>query len=212
MISKRIKTICSHIGLYKVIADVGCDHGYLIKEAFDKYDINFAYAIDNKIGPLESAKSNLKNYENVEFMLSDGLTDLKEDVELVVIAGMGGMLIKDIITKNIHKLTNVKRFILQANRDEYELRKFMCSSGYYICDESIVNENKKFYEIIVFEKGKIDYSEKEFIFGPVLMKKNSKEFINKWTEVYKKLNKIKVFHKESEKKVILKEVESIICK
>ena len=91
MISKRIKVVCSHIEPYKIIADVGCDHGYLIKEAFDKYNIEFAYAIDNKIGPLESAKNNLMDYKNVEFSLSDGLTDLKEDVEVVVIAGMGGM-------------------------------------------------------------------------------------------------------------------------
>ncbi len=212
MISKRIKTICSHIEPHKIIADVGCDHGYLIKEAFDKYNIEFAYAIDNKIGPLESARNNLMNYNNVEFLLSDGVADLKEDVEVVVIAGMGGMLIKDIIASNINKTTNVKRFILQANRDEYELRKFMCSNGYYISDENIVCENKKFYEIIIFEKGEKVYSEKEFTFGPILLTKSNKEFIEKWSEVYEKLSKINAFHENEEKQEILNEVKEIICK
>ena len=57
--SKRIKEIASFIMPYKSVADIGTDHGYLLLEAFN-LGINFAQAIDNKVGPLNSAKNNLK--------------------------------------------------------------------------------------------------------------------------------------------------------
>ena len=72
MISARIKTLSSYIKPYKIIADVGCDLGYLIKEAIDNCDVSKAFAIDNKIGPLNSAKRNLNDYSNVVFYRKAG--------------------------------------------------------------------------------------------------------------------------------------------
>ena len=212
MISKRLKTICSFVHPYKVIADIGCDHGYLIKEAIDKYGITEAYAIDNKKGPLDSAKNNLKDYDNVKFFLSDGLDSIDEKIEVVVIAGMGGLLIKDIISKNIHKISNVKRFVLQANKNEYELRKFMVENNYYIEDETIILDDGKYYEIIVFEKGNKEYRNDELFFGPKLLEEKNDVFLEKWTGIYEKLDKIVVFHDEEDKNEILKGIKRAICK
>lgn len=212
MISARIKTLSSYIKPYKIIADVGCDHGYLIKEAIDNCDVSKAFAIDNKIGPLNSAKRNLNNYSNVVFSLSDGLDSLDESVELVVIAGMGGLLIKDIIKRNIDKINNVKRFVLQANKNEYELREFMISNNYYIAFENIIYEDDKYYEIIVFEKGNISYSLEELYFGPILLKEKNDAFISKWTNIFNKLNLIDIYHKDEDKIKLLKGIEKVICK
>ena len=212
MISARIKTLSSYIKPYKIIADVGCDHGYLIKEAIDNCDVSKAFAIDNKIGPLNSAKRNLNDYSNVVFSLSDGLDSLDESVELVVIAGMGGLLIKDIIKRNINKINNVKRFVLQANKNEYELREFMISNNYYIAFENIIYEDDKYYEIIVFEKGNISYSLEELYFGPILLKEKNDVFISKWTNIFNKLNLIEIYHKDEEKIKLLKGIEKVICK
>lgn len=212
MISARIKTLSSYIKPYKIIADVGCDHGYLIKEAIDNCDVSKAFAIDNKIGPLNSAKRNLNDYSNVVFSLSDGLDSLDESVELVVIAGMGGLLIKDIIKRNIDKINNVKRFVLQANKNEYELREFMISNNYYIAFENIIYEDDKYYEIIVFEKGNISYSLEELYFGPILLKEKNDVFISKWTNIFNKLNLIEIYHKDEDKIKLLKGIEKVICK
>lgn len=212
MISERIKRIASYIKPYKVIADVGCDHGYLIKYAFDNYDIKEAYAIDNKKGPLDSAKNNLKDYDNVKYFLSDGLDSVDENVEVVVIAGMGGMLIKDIISNNISRIDNVKRFVLQANKNVYELRKFMNDNGFMISNEEILEEDGKFYEIVVFEKGKDNYSFDELFFGPVLLKEKNEVFLKKWTDIYEKLDNIVVYHDDEDKKDLLKGIKKAICK
>lgn len=212
MISARIKTLSSYIKPYKIIADVGCDHGYLIKEAIDNCDVSMAFAIDNKIGPLNSAKRNLNDYSNVVFSLSDGLDSLDESVELVVIAGMGGLLIKDIIKRNMDKINNVKRFVLQANKNEYELREFMISNNYYIAFENIIYEDDKYYEIIVFEKGNVSYSLEELYFGPILLKEKNDVFISKWTNIFNKLNLIEIYHKDEDKIKLLKGIEKVICK
>ena len=37
MISERIKTLAALVPPAKSLADVGCDHGYLLVEAFQKY-------------------------------------------------------------------------------------------------------------------------------------------------------------------------------
>ena len=168
---KRLNAISKFIYPYRRIADVGSDHGYLIKIAFDNNLIDFAYAIDNKQGPINACKKTLSDYNNVKYFLSDGLTSIDETVECVIIAGMGGLLIKEIIEKGFNKLNTVKKLILQANKDEYKLRKYLCENGFYIKDEAIIEEDNKIYEIDVFEKGKEEYSFEELYFGKVLMEK-----------------------------------------
>ena len=104
-VSKRIKEICKYIDLNSKVADIGCDHGYLILEALSSKKILYAQLIDNKIKPLEKAKSNLKNIDlNVDYTLSNGLDELNPKVDTIVLAGMGGLLIKDIIKKNFHRI------------------------------------------------------------------------------------------------------------
>lgn len=190
---KRIKTLASLINPYKYIADIGCDHGYLIKEAF-KLGIDFAQAIDNKEGPLNTAKKNLKPYsDKVAFSLSSGVNELDPKAEAVIIAGMGGMLIINILEEGKDKLSNVKRIITQANKNHYELREYMSKkAGFKVAYEKIIEEDSIFYEIIVFEKGMVSYSNDELYFGPYLLQNKDEMFIKKWNDIknkYISLNK-----------------------
>ena len=179
---KRIEELTNYIAPFKIIADIGCDHGYLIKLAFDKGLIEKAYAIDNKIGPLDNAKKNLSDYQNVTFLLSDGLDDLPLDSEVVVLAGMGGALVTKILEKNLHKLESVNRIIIEANRNSELVRKFGEENSLTIVSEKIIEEEDIFYEIIVLEKGKMQLNPLEIKFGPVLLKNKDDMFIKKWTK------------------------------
>ena len=209
---KRLKAISDFIYPYRRIADIGCDHGYLIKIAFDNNLIDYAYAIDNKIGPLNSSKNNLKDYQNVAYFLSDGLDKVDESIECVIIAGMGGMLIISILEKNKDKLKNIKRLILQANRDEYLLRKYLVENGFYIKDENIIKEDNKYYEIDCFEKGYEEYDFNDLYFGKILMKNKDVVFIEKWNNKYQKYKNIKAYSTDTEKIKIMKGIEQILCK
>ena len=188
----RMKVIASKISPYKKIADVGCDHGYLIIEALKLNSDIKAIAIDNKKMPLESCKTNMIKYgyiDNVRFSLSSGIVDIDDDTECVVIAGMGGILITEILSAD---LRNVKRFILAPNKDEINVRKHMLTLGFDITDEKIVYENDKYYQIIVFDKvDKVkSYNEDELTYGPLLISKMEETFIQYMNYEYSKYMRI----------------------
>ncbi|HEY8444896.1 MAG TPA: tRNA (adenine(22)-N(1))-methyltransferase TrmK [Bacilli bacterium] len=201
--SIRIKTIAEFIPPYRNIADVGCDHGYLILEAFEKYHIIHAQAIDNKQGPLQNAMKNLQKYQSqVTFTLSNGLQDLEPENEVVIIAGMGGMLIIKILSENLERLENVKRIIIQANRDLDKIRQFALNNHFQIVSEKIIDEESIFYEIIVLEKGSSNYTKADLMFGPCLLKEKSPLFMKKWTKEYQKLSSIQSAEAQAKAKFI----------
>ena len=198
---ERLNKIVNYINENDIVADVGCDHGYLLKLALENKNIKKGYAIDNKIGPLNCAKTNLSKYNNFDFVLSDGLKQVDaNDINCVVIAGMGGTLICDIINDSIEKFKKIKKIILCPNRNIDKVRVFLNDNGFKIIDEDIVFEDDKYYEILVINLGNQKLSEKEIFFGKFLLEKNEKVFQNKWKEYYDKIKNID--KKEYEKKLI----------
>ena len=183
MKSKRINTISSMLESSKSVADIGCDHGYLIIDAFINQNIEEAIAIDNKKMPLEKAINNIKPYDffdQVSFILSDGLEGLDRTVDAIVISGMGGLLMIEILEKHFEKVKEAS-LILQPNRNVYDVRKYLTNKSYQIVNEAIVYEDKKYYEIIKFEKGTnlINYTDDELLFGPILLKNRNDLFYKK---------------------------------
>lgn len=194
---ERLKTILKYIDNKDIVADIGCDHGYLIKLAIEEKNIIKGYAVDNKQGPLNSARKNLKNYKNVEFILSDGLQNVNDtDINCVVIAGMGGMLINSIISDSIDKFNKIDKLILCPNRNIDKVRSFLNENGFMIVDEDIIYEDSKYYEVLVVNKGYQKLSEKELYFGHILLNKKSQYFIKKWKEYYEKIKNIESKNRE----------------
>ena len=198
---KRLSTIVSYISSDDIVVDVGCDHGYLLELAINNKQIKKCYAVDNKIGPLNSARNNLKHYKNVEFVLSDGLISLNGDYNTVVIAGMGGMLINKIFTDSIEKFQDVNKVIVAPNKNSEKVRAEFTTNGFKIYDETIVYEDGIFYEIICFEKGIQNLTEKELVFGPINLFKKEPLFQEKWSNYYSRIKDIEA--KEKEKEMIL---------
>lgn len=202
----RLTTLAEMIVPYKKIADVGCDHGYLILEAF-KLGITFAQAIDNKEGPLKSAVNNLQDYrDQVLFSLSDGISSLDPSVEVIVISGMGGRLITQILASNHEKLSNIKRIILQPNRNVDFVRKYMSKIGFFIVSEKIIFEESTYYELIVFEKGSVNYTAKEMMYGPLLLQERNELFLEKYQKLiehYESIGSVEVLKKAKQIKLDL---------
>ncbi|MGD9887328.1 MAG: tRNA (adenine(22)-N(1))-methyltransferase TrmK [Bacilli bacterium] len=182
MISIRLQTIASFIPPAKRIADVGCDHGYVIIEAFQKYQIESAVALDNKTGPLSKAIDNIRGFDffdRINFVLSEGLDQFYAKVDAFIFAGMGGLTIIDIIKNGLSKIGDAK-LIIQANSHMADVRLFLNDLGFMIKNEEIVFEGGKYYELASFEKGEFrKYSEEEIFFGPLLLKRKNELFLNK---------------------------------
>lgn len=193
-ISKRLETIASLVKKDANLIDIGCDHAILPIYLIENNIASNVIASDVSKGPIDVANKNIKFSmldDKIETRLGSGLATVEpNEIDTVVIAGMGGTLIKDILESGKDKLINVNRLILQPNINEYAVRLWIQNNGFYIVDEIILDENEKVYEIIVAEKGNVKYSEKELYFGPILSDIKSELFIKKHNDELSKLKRI----------------------
>lgn len=131
------------------VIDVGTDHAYLPIALIDNKITDRILAIDNNIKPLARARSNILDagYTGfIELKINDGLNGLNfSGDEIIVIAGMGGVLISKILDEAKSRFKPNQTFILQPNWTWYELRKWLADNGFKIEQEQIINEQNKFY-------------------------------------------------------------------
>ena len=119
----RIELLSSLLKKSNIVADCGCDHGYVLIDALRKYDVKEAIFIDVNKEPLALANKNFNNSninKKASFILSDGFKNVDLDFDTAVIAGMGGILIKNILEESYAKIMD-KKLILQPNSDTKEL-------------------------------------------------------------------------------------------
>ena len=209
----KLDVIAKLVLPYNKVADIGCDHGYLLKKLNELNNLELGYAIDNKIGPLESAKSNLKDYSNIIYHLSSGLDKVDDRIECIVISGMGGLLIIDIINNNIKKAKKLKRIITSANRNNYELRSFLVNNGFIIENEANIIIDNHYYEIDSWTyKGEvITYNDIELYFGPIIVKEKNDNFISYLNMLYNNLSIVNYEKLSDDKRKLLKYIEGVLC-
>lgn len=183
-LSQRLKTVASLVK-YRSIADIGTDHGYIPCYLAYQNNIDKAIACDVNKGPLNKASENVSHYnfgEIIETRLGSGLEPLnKGEAETVIIAGMGGLLICDILKKGADKVQDIKQLILQPQRDIYSVRKLIHQLGFKIDDELMLCEGGKYYNIISAVKGSEYYTDElYYYFGKKLIGSKSpvlKEYV-----------------------------------
>ena len=182
-ISKRLKIIHDMVPK-SVAADIGSDHGKLMIALVESKTIVKGYAVENKEGPFERLKNCLTKsgvIDKVTPLFSDGIKDLPTDVNTVIIAGMGGLNIINILKAHREKLAHVDTIIIDAHTMVPTVRKEICQLGYAIADEKIIKEDNIFYEIIKFIKAESAIiSDEDLEFGPILRKEKSATFKEKY--------------------------------
>lgn len=153
-IDPRLKLCADFLRTNAKIADVGTDHAYLPIWLAKNHLIKKAIALDINEGPLQCAKSNIIKYhveDIVTTRLSDGLCNVSEsEVDDIIIAGMGGELIKNIILKAKFLKNADKRLILQPMSDAESLRRFLFEYNFEIIDEkAAVCDNRVYSAMLV---------------------------------------------------------------
>ncbi len=177
-LSKRLQSVLNYIEPTDKVADIGADHGYLTIAMYEK-GVKYLQVVENKKGPLERAKQNLMDYENISFSLSDGISKLESYIDTVAICGMGGLNIVEILNNNLATAKSLKKIVMQANSKTYELREFLSKNGFQIIDEDFIKDSDQYYEIIIatFKDEKSTLSIQELYFGPILLQKRLIDFI-----------------------------------
>lgn len=193
-LSKRLLAIANLIDDNSKVVDIGCDHGLVsIYLAMNKQNISII-ASDINQNALDNAIKNINKYhleDKIKVCLSNGLDNINDEIDTIIISGMGGHTIVDILTNNQEKLNTVNNIIIQSNNDIEYVRRKIVKLGYYISKEELILDKNIYYTVILFTKGKKKYTNKEYYFGPILLKENSKIFIEKNNKEYTKLVNIK---------------------
>lgn len=219
-INARLKTIGDLVEKDSICLDVGCDHALLdIYLVHRKSNIK-TIASDIAQGPLEQAKKNIEREhleDVIETRLGSGLETYTDEINSIIISGMGGRNIIGIFKDNIKKLNKVETLIISPNNYQEDVKRFLCKHGFYIQNEEFVKDKKFIYQIIIFKKGKKRYSKKEYFFGPIFLEKKGPLFREYYERELKsreilisllpKNFKLKKFQAKKEIKMIKNEIE-----
>ena len=193
-LSKRLLSIANLVEDNSKVVDIGCDHGLVsIYLAMTKQNISII-ASDINQNALDNAIKNINKYhleDKIKTCISNGLDNINDNVDTIIISGMGGHTIVDILTNNYQKLNNVNNIIIQSNTDIEYVRRKIVKLGYYISKEELLLDKNIYYTIILFTKGKKKYTNKEYYFGPIILETNTKVFQIRKTKEYDKLINIK---------------------
>jgi tRNA (adenine22-N1)-methyltransferase len=201
-LSLRLTRVGEQIPDQARLADIGSDHAYLPVALMLQNKIQYAVAGEVVKGPFESASRQVKKNglsDKITVRLADGLAAIKpeDQIDTVVIAGMGGTLIRKILEdgKSQQRISGQERLVLQPNVGERTLREWLQENSYTIVHEELIEENHKNYEIIVAEAGSNTYTPQELFFGPCLLKEKNLVFYKKWT------------HELQQREIVLQELE-----
>lgn len=192
-LTDRLLEIASRVTEGKKIADIGTDHGYIPVYLLNKGIINFAVLADVNKGPLENARKEVRHnnlLDKTDLRLGSGIEVLEVgEVDEIIIAGMGGILISELLEAKSEVAKNAEKLILQPMQAQDELRKYLLNNGYEILNEVLVKEDFRIYEILeVKYTGKNTFIEDEIYYevGKKLIENKDAllgEFIDK--KIYK---------------------------
>ncbi|MBF1019185.1 MAG: SAM-dependent methyltransferase [Lachnospiraceae bacterium] len=190
-LSRRLLAVAQMVPTGSILCDVGCDHAYLPIYLIREKICPQVIAMDVKEEPCRRAAANVEQAglsDRILLRRSDGLSALKEgEADTVVLAGMGGALMRKILEEGFAYDKGIRHLILEPQSEVAALRKFLRMPGkgrrpgfFSITDEKMVEENGHFYPVIALEaKAEETSSQMEDsrllavmdAFGPVLLRK-----------------------------------------
>ena len=198
MITPRLAMILKYV-TSDFAADIGTDHAYIPIELAKK-GVR-VIATDVNVGPLRVAEKNIeKNRLSVTLLKGSGLSPIPHGTaKEIIIAGMGGELIRQIISEDIEKAYSA-RLLLQPMNFQAELRKYLLENGFLIECEDLAKEGHKIYNLIIAKKGEgvlpsaeIDLHLPPSLYEnplfPMLLNKKEREFLKQFNGLSKSKNK-----------------------
>lgn len=181
----RLEKISSYISDNEKVLDVGCDQA-LLSKILAKRKI-YSIASDLRPNIIENAKKNLTPLEKeyITFSVSDGVPTILNEEYTLVLSGMGAHTILDILKNSNYRFNKI---ITISNNNNDILRTEMSKLNYYVLEEEIIKEKGKFYNLIVFDNVKRDYSKEQILVGinhknKELLKEKNEYLIKKYTSI-----------------------------
>ncbi|MEX2414690.1 MAG: class I SAM-dependent methyltransferase [Paenibacillaceae bacterium] len=206
-LSLRLKMIADQVPQSSRMADIGSDHALLPVYLAQQGIIESAIAGELNEGPFLAASKQVQQADLghiISVRHGDGLSVLHaNEVDTIVIAGMGGSTMVSILDQGLDCLAGVKRLIMQPNVGEYALREWFVHNNWFLQDEYILVEDGLTYEILIAVPADTDelirslaelYSPivledgfevdryLQMLMGPYLVRESNVTFKNKWLQ------------------------------
>ena len=155
--SARLEAIVELAERGDILCDVGCDHAHVPIRLLQSGCYRRAIGMDVIAGPLGKAAGNLSLYgmeDLVELRLSNGLDAFSAgEADTLVITGMGGTLMEDILLRQPEKTASFSALVLGPQSDPEKVRAALRRLGFIIKKEKLVFEDGKYYPVIRAESG-----------------------------------------------------------
>lgn len=192
-LSNRLKKIAELVDFGATVIDVGTDHGYVPNFLCEKKISRDIIATDISKNSLEKSIELTRERDNEKYIrniLANGI--VKENRDNIIIAGLGGIQIAEIILNSIEIARSAKKLILQPMQKTNILRRELNNMGFEIIDEEIIFEDDRYFEIILARYfGEIkNLGEVDFYFSKSLIEKKDKVYLDFLRERQRELEKI----------------------
>lgn len=157
-LSKRLQMVADCVSPNSLVADVGCDHAYISIYLVENEIAKRSVALDINEGPLQKAMENVKDAklsDKISIRLSDGLEKLcTNEANSIVIAGMGGLLMVQILSRGLACVNAADELILQPQSEAEKVREYLHKLNFSICEENMCIDDGKYYVVIHAKKAK----------------------------------------------------------
>ena len=151
-LSKRMQSVADMIQPCDAVGDIGCDHAFVSIYLVEQHRAKRVIASDVRRGPITIAKRNIEAMnlsDQIEIRMGDGLdTIVPGEVNAVVLAGMGGMLMIDILERGEEVVARCDQLVLQPQSDIEKVRRYLAERGYHLADEQMLIDAGKYYNLL----------------------------------------------------------------
>jgi tRNA (adenine22-N1)-methyltransferase len=150
--NQRVRSIAEYVDYTEELIDIGADHAYLPIYCIKEGIAAKAVITDISEGPLAAASKNIRRYgmqDHISVVRCSGFDDISVgDGSFIVISGMGGELMTELIKKAGGKLMKGNTILLQPMTARETVKKYLNGSGYEILRDTCFMYRKKPYLII----------------------------------------------------------------
>ena len=187
-ISNRLEAIIELVSRGSYPADIGSDHAYIPLELIKRNIVDKVFAVENKLMPykrMEKTVMDAKLSSQIICSFSNGISKIPVEVNELILAGMGGQLIASILLNDKDKLNNIEHLVIDAHKEYPYLLKILGNLGFLATKDIFLVDKNKSYCIYYFNNvhKEVIYSDEELYFGPIEIKKRSKEWLSFYQNV-----------------------------
>ena len=186
-LSNRLSAIAEFAENFERVADVGTDHGYIPVKLLQSGRVKLVIASDINSGPLEHAKLTAAEQDiksGIEFFISNGISHLdKDSVDAIIIAGMGGETISEILSNSDWISGGAIKLILQPMTKTQLLISWVYCNGLYISDARLAEDDGEIYLIMYVEAGIASAPSDADLYAPRKLLENADPLLDRYLDM-----------------------------